>query len=255
LAGAHREVPSSTPAEWRERWTAEASRYGQVPLPETFEDEPAVGLDQAPAEAGVGPLAAAVRRMVVPRLVRDAIDRGWWDPLGPPGRQPDHTDRGVGSPAVLPGVDPATWDRLSLAPRVIAPADPADGHAIVAAALGDGARVTAAVRGTLVVGLVMSRHADGEARNDVLAVGVAPGDRRAGLATRMLREHVEGMRPGDVDVVAEVTLAERDVVEPLDVRERASIARRLLAGAGFEVEAADGANSGIDPTAVVGRRR
>ena len=94
-----------------------------------------------------------------------------------------------------------------------------------------------------------------EARADLLAVGVAPADRRAGLATRMLREHVEGMRPGDVEVVAEVTMAERDAVEPLDVRERASIARRLLTGAGFEVDAADAGITAIDPGAIVGRRR
>ena len=255
LAGAHREVPSSTSAEWRERWAGEASRYGQAPLPETFDDAPAVGLDQPPADAGVPPVTAALRRVVVPRLVREAIDRGWWDPLGPSTTQPEVTDRGVGSPAILPRVDTATWDRLALAPRVVAPADPAGGHAIVAAALGDGARVTAAVRGTLVVGLVVSRHSDGEARADLLAVGVAPTDRRAGLATRMLREHVEGMRPGDVEVVAEVTVAERDVVEPLDVRERASIARGLLAGAGFEVDAADAGITAIHPTAIVGRRR
>ncbi len=258
LAGAHREVPSSTPVEWRERWTGEASRYGQVPLPETFDDEPTVGLDEAPAGASVAPMTALVRRVVVPRLVREAVDRGWWDPLGSPTAQPDVADRGVGSPAVLPRVDAATWDRLSLAPRVVAPtapAAPADGHAIIAAALRDGARVTAALRGTSVVGLVVSRHADLEARTDLLAVGVAPADRRAGLATRMLREHVEGMRPGDVDVVAEVTMAERDAVEPLDVRERVSIAQRLLAGAGFEVDAADAGIRAIDPSAIVGRRR
>ena len=255
LAGAHREAPASTPLEWRERWTAEGSRYGQAPLPETFDDEPTVGLDEEPVAEGVGLMSALVRRVVVPRLVRDAIDRGWWDPLRPPGSQPKVTDRGVGSPAVLARVDAATWDRLTLAPRVMAPAAPADGHGLVAAALRGGARVTAALRGTLVVGLVLSRHADLEARADLLAVGVAPADRRAGLATRMLREHVEGMRPGDVEVVAEVTVAERDAVEPLDVRERVSIARRLLTSAGFEVGAADAAIRAIDPTAIVGRRR
>jgi acetoin utilization protein AcuC len=258
LAGAHREVPSSTPVEWRERWAAEASRYGQVPLPETFDDEPGVGLDEAPAGASVAPMTAVVRRVVVPRLIREAVDRGWWDPLGPQPTQPEVVDRGVGSPTVLPRVDAAAWDRLSLAPRVVAPTAPAataDGHAIIAAALRDGARVTAAVRGTLVVGLVVSRHADLEARTDLLAVGVAPADRRAGLATRMFRVHVEGMRPGDVEVVAEVTMAERDAVEPLDVRERVSIARRLLTSAGFEVDAADAGIRAIDPGAIVGRRR
>jgi acetoin utilization protein AcuC len=254
LAGAHREVPSSTPAEWRDRWTAEASRYGQAPLPETFDDAPDVGTDDA-LGGSVPPLTAAVRRVVVPRLVREAIDRDWWDPLGPPATPPEGGDRGVGAPAVLARVDAAAWDRLKLAPRVVAPFASVDGHAIVAAALRDGARVTAAVLGTLVVGLVVSRQGDQAARTDILAIGVAPAERRAGLATRMLREHVEGMRPGDVDVVAELTMAERDVVEPFDVRERASIARRLLTSAGFQVEAADAGVSAVDPTAIVARRR
>jgi acetoin utilization protein AcuC len=255
LAGAHLVVPPSTPAEWRQRWTAEATRYGQVPLPETFDDEPHVGADDGPGGASVAPMTATVRRVVVPRLVREAVDRGWLDPLGPPATQSEGGDRGVGASTVLARVDAATWDRLTLAPRVVAPFAPADGHSIVAVALRDGARVTAALRGTLVVGLVVSRHADQAARADILAVGVAPADRRAGLATRMLREHVDGMRPGDVHVVAEVTMAERDVVEPFDVRERASIARRLLTNAAFEVEAADAGLRAVDPTAIVGRRR
>jgi acetoin utilization protein AcuC len=254
LAGAHRDVPSSTPADWRDRWTAEATRYEQAPLPETFDDAPDVGVDEARGESSVPLLTAAVRRVVVPRLLREAVDRGWWDPLGPPATQPEGGDRGVGAPAVLARVDAATWDRLTLAPRVMAPSAPADGHAIVAGALRDGARVTAAVRGTLVVGLVVSRHATLAARTDLLAIGVAPAERRAGLATRMLREHVEGMRPGDVEVAAEVTMAERDVVEPFDVRERAAIARRLLTSAAFEVEAADAGLTAVDPTASVGRR-
>ena len=40
LAAAHRDVPANTPAEWRERWAGEASRYGQAPLPTTFDDPP-----------------------------------------------------------------------------------------------------------------------------------------------------------------------------------------------------------------------
>jgi acetoin utilization protein AcuC len=40
LAAAHREVPAETPEAWRERWDAEARRYGQAPLPATFDDPP-----------------------------------------------------------------------------------------------------------------------------------------------------------------------------------------------------------------------
>jgi acetoin utilization protein AcuC len=55
LAAAHREVPAATPEAWRERWTAEAARFGQAPLPATFDDPP------TPTEPGT---AAVVRRTV-----------------------------------------------------------------------------------------------------------------------------------------------------------------------------------------------
>ena len=124
----------------------------------------------------------------------------------------------------------------------------------MAAALADGARVTAAVVGSSVVGMVVSRHADDAPRSDILAIGVAPDHRRLGLATAMLRTHVEGMRPGDVDLATEVTVAERDPFDPLDVRERASIARRLLTRAGFDVADADPDIASIDPTAILAQR-
>jgi acetoin utilization protein AcuC len=38
LAQQHREPPIDTDAGWRERWAAEADRYGQSPLPTTFMD-------------------------------------------------------------------------------------------------------------------------------------------------------------------------------------------------------------------------
>jgi acetoin utilization protein AcuC len=40
LAAAHRGVPAETPPDWRERWAGEAARYGQAPLPATFDDPP-----------------------------------------------------------------------------------------------------------------------------------------------------------------------------------------------------------------------
>jgi hypothetical protein len=70
----------------------------------------------------------------------------------------------------------------------------------------------------------------------------------------MLRTHIEGMRPGDVDLAAEVTLAERDAFDPLDVRERATIARRLLDRAGFDVAEASPEIRSIDPRAIVAQR-
>lgn len=38
LAQAHRDVPVDTDAGWRERWSAEAARYGQSPPPDAFID-------------------------------------------------------------------------------------------------------------------------------------------------------------------------------------------------------------------------
>src|SRR6185436_932040 len=87
LAGAHRDVPAETPSDWRERWATEGARYGQAPLPRTFDDAPNAGWEvdgaQTAAEAASSATAGAVRRALVPRLLREARDRGWWDPLAP----------------------------------------------------------------------------------------------------------------------------------------------------------------------------
>jgi GNAT superfamily N-acetyltransferase len=175
-------------------------------------------------------------------------DRGWWDPLAPapsvmPGAAP-----AIGTPTLLADVDAATWGRLTLAPWVLAPADPQAAHALVLAGLADGARVTAAVVGPTVVGLAISR-VDG-ATEELLALGVEPGHRRQGLAGRILAAHASADRVS----TAEVTLAERDVLEPLDRADRASIARRLLQRAGYRVEAAAAAVRSVDPSAIVARR-
>jgi ribosomal protein S18 acetylase RimI-like enzyme len=269
-------VPDRTPEAWRDRWASEAARYGQSPLPERFEDAPNAGIEfgaaQAAVEARSAGDAALVRRVLVPRLVREARDRGWWDPLAPAvvgsgvaassGGGSAATGAGGGDPTIVSAVDAGTWARLALEPSVIAPAAPADAHAIVHAALVDGAGVTAAVRGTSVVGLVISRRVEGTARTDLLAIGVAPDDRRKGLAGRMLEKHLAGhvaegragMRPAEVEVTCEVTVAERDVADPLDRAVRGSIARRLLEGAGFRVEPASEAVRSIDPAALIGRR-
>jgi acetoin utilization protein AcuC len=71
LAGAHRDAPSETPAAWRERWAAEAGRYGQAPLPLTFDDPP-TATDPAAARA-IERTVDEVRAAVLPRL--EALDR------------------------------------------------------------------------------------------------------------------------------------------------------------------------------------
>jgi acetoin utilization protein AcuC len=43
LAMAHAPIPTETPLPWRERWAADAARYGQSPPPATFEDPPNAG--------------------------------------------------------------------------------------------------------------------------------------------------------------------------------------------------------------------
>ncbi len=252
LAGAHREVPAMTPPAWRDRWASEAARYGQAPLPERFDDEPNAGLRddtmQAAAEDGAAGVAALVRRVLVPRLVQVGRDLGWWDPLVPSPGVMSGGGPTMGTPTMLADVDATTWARLSLAPRIVAPADPQAAHALLLAGLGDGARITTAVVGPSVVGLAVSR-VDG-ATEELLALGVAPHHRGQGLAGRILEAHGSAERSN----TALITLAERDVLEPMARGDRASIARSLLTKAGYRVEAAPEPVRSVDPAAVVARR-
>jgi acetoin utilization protein AcuC len=48
LAQAHQEVPDETPWDWRERWTEEASRFGQSPLPGRLLDPPDLAAREQP---------------------------------------------------------------------------------------------------------------------------------------------------------------------------------------------------------------
>ena len=105
---------------------------------------------------------------------------------GPAGETPG------GPVTVVTDMDPTTWSTLSLAPRVIAPFDAATAHAIVAAALAQGASVAAAVAGSMVVGLAVTGPDDA-----LLALGVAPGHRRAGLATALLSSRQRPERRAD----------------------------------------------------------
>jgi acetoin utilization protein AcuC len=225
LAGAHREAPATTSASWQQRWADEGARYGQAPLPTTFHDLPNAGepfdATQSGAETRSRETAGRVRRMVIPRLLQVARDRGWWDPdaagAGAPTAvvAPSEVD-----PTIRANVDNATWDGLTLASRVIAPLDAGVGHRLVAAALVDGASVTAAVAGSTVVGLAVTAP-DGE----LVALGVAPSHRRRGLAGALLA--------ASNATRAEIGIAERDPVEPLDVALRIPFARHLLERAGF----------------------
>jgi ribosomal protein S18 acetylase RimI-like enzyme len=116
--------------------------------------------------------------------------------------------------------------------------------------------VTVAVDGDKIVGLVASapdEQGASTATRSLLAVGVTPSARGAGLATAMLRAHLERFAAG-VTMRAVVTLAERDPVEPLDRATRAAIARRLLEGSGFAVAPAKGLLARADSGAIDAER-
>ena len=73
LAAAHRDAPAETPEEWRDRWDEEARRYGQAPLPRTFEDPPT---PTEPATARtIERTVNGVRDAVLP-LLRAVVARG-----------------------------------------------------------------------------------------------------------------------------------------------------------------------------------
>ncbi|HEV8403966.1 MAG TPA: GNAT family N-acetyltransferase, partial [Candidatus Limnocylindrales bacterium] len=129
--------------------------------------------------------------------------------------------------------------------RVIAPADAAAGHGLVLAAIRDGATVSAAVTGSTVVGLALAGPPDDQGRREILAVGVEPTFRRHGLGGSLLRACA-----GESACLAEVTLAERDPIGPLSRDVRATVARRLLAGAGFEIRPAEAEIRAADPGAL-----
>jgi acetoin utilization protein AcuC len=65
LAASHREAPEATPAVWRERWSADADRYGQSPMPETFDDPPNAGLPYRPADEAADARAVRIAEDVV----------------------------------------------------------------------------------------------------------------------------------------------------------------------------------------------
>jgi ribosomal protein S18 acetylase RimI-like enzyme len=265
LAGAHREAPERVPDAWRARWADEAAGYGDHELPVTFDDPANAGMpasaSQRDAEERSTAIVALARELAVPRLIREAVTRGWWSPLGPP----LVADPGVvgswqlmGRLEIVDIVDRETLDRLSLAPRLVANLDPRLLREILESpALG----LTIAIDGTTAVGLVLSALDETAASTEpaasasarparaILAVGVAPPARRQGLATAMLRAHVQAFDAGGTRWNATVTVAERDPVEPLDRAVRSAIAVRIFESAGFIGDAPGRPLRDADPTA------
>ena len=72
LAAAHLEAPAETPPAWRDRWADEAKRYGQAPMPRTFDDPPTPS-EPATIRA-VERTVDDVRARVMP-LLREAVAR------------------------------------------------------------------------------------------------------------------------------------------------------------------------------------
>jgi len=281
LAGAHRDVPDATPAEWRRRWADEAVRYGQAPIPTTFADdlgEPGAR-DVASASAAYR-TALRARAAVVPALLTEAVDRGWWSPSGagsggaaaspgafaPTGGGPAPAERTAVE--ILDPFDRATLDRLRLDPRVIAPLDPVDAQAILAAALDAEALAVAAVTGDRIVGLALSmpgrpsgsallesidgivpRTAGGAHR--IVSIGVAPVFRGAGIASLLVARLVGAADARRMALWAAVGPGERDPIEPLPIDVRRSAAVALFEGAGFRVVASPDA---LDARTIVGVR-
>jgi acetoin utilization protein AcuC len=256
LAGAHREALDRVPEAWRNRWAETAARYGDRSLPETFDDPPNAGLPldagQRDAEARSLAMAELARVVSVPRLVREAVDRGWWSPLGAP-VVPDAkatlVPSAIGGVEIVDVVDRERLDRLALAPRLVANLDPMLLRGILEApSIG----LTMAVDGETTVGLVASApdepSAPGSLRS-ILAIGVAPAVRRRGLASEMLRRHVGAFENAATPWQATVTLAERDPVEPLDRALRTATATRIFESAGFTSDVVDGPLRDADPGA------
>ncbi|MEW6225854.1 MAG: hypothetical protein AB1627_14615, partial [Chloroflexota bacterium] len=157
------------------------------------------------------------------------------------------------SSAVVRVLAPADLDPLALAPRTIPPFDPDDGRALLAAALAAGGRVVAGVAGSTIVGVaVAAPAAAGSGDESLLALGVAPAWRRAGLAGALLGALVAG-RPAGAAMEARIGVAERDVVEPLPVETRIAVGRRLLEGAGFAIRPVPPDVARDDRWAVAGR--
>jgi ribosomal protein S18 acetylase RimI-like enzyme len=249
LAAAHREVPAETSRVWRERWAGEAARYGQAPLPATFDDAPNAGeprdATQDAAEEQSLAMAGAVREAVVPLLLRTAEARGWWSPFDaarPAGTAPAPS----GTPHLVGPLTADELGRLRLAERVLPPADAGSGMHIVRAAAAAGGVVVAAVVDDVIVGAGIV--SDGA----LLSLGVAPAHRRAGVGRALLARLV-GASEGPLR--ATVGVAERDPLDPLPLTVRSDVGRGLLESAGFSVAALGGPVGRIDRSSVVAHRR
>ena len=257
--GATANPPDGIPDGWRERWAAEAARYGIADLPRTIGEELASTTIDAANEISRHTMAN-IRECLVPKLILATDAAGGWGPLDSSRTDEDRVPSLGSAPepvrtiTILDAPSPEAIERLTYAPRLIANFSPAEAKALLMSCPID---LTLAVSGDLVVGLVAgARRYDGP--RDVLGVWVAPPARRRGLATEMLTRHVATAFPssgaGGGPWHATVTVGERDPVEPLDHALRISIARRILERAGFEPTDPPERVTAVDPRAIAAVR-
>jgi ribosomal protein S18 acetylase RimI-like enzyme len=107
----------------------------------------------------------------------------------------------------------------------------------------------------VVVGLAIASAVEADGRRELLALGVAPTYRQRGLAGALLAALMTSSRAVETEFHAEIAIGERDPIEPLDRAVRASIARRLLERAGFEILPASADLRIADPAAFEAVRR
>ena len=70
LAANHAPVPDETPLAWRERWSGDAERYGQAPMPVTLDDPPNAGLPYRAADEAADARAIRIAEQVLELVLR-----------------------------------------------------------------------------------------------------------------------------------------------------------------------------------------
>jgi GNAT superfamily N-acetyltransferase len=257
LAAAHREAPRLLPEDWRARWAGNAARWGDSPLPTGFEDDAGLSaersLDPAAAERDERTVSL-VRTVMVPALLRVAEREGWWrfdgegrsssTSAAPAAEAPPAV---AGAASTVVALTSQLLDRVTLAARTIAPADAADGLALLRAAVRGGAIATGASIGDWLVGVALAAPGPPDGEDELVALGVAPGWRRRGIANALLRAIVEEQDRRGRALGVLHTAADRDPFEPLPRELRRGVATRLLRACGFGMRPTPSDVAAADP--------
>ena len=185
--------------------------------------------------------------LLVPRLLREARDRGWWDPLragGVRGVDAPRRSRPSANRTVVPSVDRADLGRSGArAARHRAGRRRRRPRARRRGPRGRGAASRPRRSARPVVGHRGRRRPSTRPMRDLLALGVAPGASAPGPGRRARCAGQSG-----ADCAPRSTAGRARPLEPLDRTTRAAIARRLLERAGFSWDRRDGASARVDPS-------